>query len=70
MIKLWKDGLVVDFQYFGTIQGASTAGNDGSTPTHEIGHYLGLLHTFCDEADANGNPICCDNDDNNWGGYA
>jgi len=66
--SMWKDGLVVDFQYFGTI-GASTAGNDGSTPTHEIGHYLGLMHTFCDDTDANGNPICCDNDDNNWGGY-
>ena len=66
--SMWKDGLVVDFQYFGTI-GASTAGNDGSTPTHEIGHYLGLMHTFCEETDANGDPVCCDNDDNNWGGY-
>jgi hypothetical protein len=64
----WKDGLVIDFQYFGTIGGASS-GSDGRTATHEIGHYLGLMHTFCEDADAQGNPICCDNDNNSWGGY-
>ena len=67
--QMWKDGLVVDFQFFGTVGAASGGGNDGSTTTHEIGHYLGLMHTFCESADNNGNPICCDNDDNNWGGY-
>ncbi|MBT4738497.1 MAG: hypothetical protein HOO15_04695, partial [Flavobacteriales bacterium] len=56
--QTWKDGLVVDFQWFGTIQGAS---GDGRTATHEIGHYLGLNHTFC-ESQSGG---CCDNDDNN-----
>jgi len=54
----WKDGLVVDFQWFGTIQGAS---GDSRTSTHEIGHYLGLEHTFC-ESQSGG---CCDNDNNN-----
>ena len=63
----WKDGLVIDFQYFGTIDGASTS-SDGRTATHEIGHYLGLMHTFCEDTDNQGNPICCDNDNNNWGG--
>jgi len=63
----WKDGLVIDFQYFGTIGGASPS-SDGRTATHEIGHYLGLYHTFCEESDSQGNPICCDNDDNNGGG--
>lgn len=67
--QMWKDGLVVDFQFFGTVGAASGGGNDGSTTTHEIGHYLGLMHTFCEETDGSGNPICCDNDDNNWGGY-
>ncbi len=56
--QTWKDGLVVDFQWFGTIQGAS---GDSRTATHEIGHYLGLNHTFC-ESQGGG---CCDNDDNN-----
>ena len=63
----WKDGLVIDFQYFGTIDGASTS-SDGRTATHEIGHYLGLMHTFCEDSDNQGNPICCDNDNNSWGG--
>ena len=57
----WKDGLVVDYQYFGTT-GSASFSSDGRTPTHEIGHYLGLSHTFCE----NGN--CCDNDDNFWAG--
>lgn len=47
----WKDGPVIDYQYFGT-----TSSSDGRTATHEIGHYLGLRHTFCE---TNG---CCDND--------
>jgi len=64
----WKDGLVIDFQYFGTTGGASSS-SDGRTATHEIGHYLGLMHTFCEDSDTQGNPICCDNDNNNWGGY-
>ena len=63
----WKDGLVVDFQYFGTISAAATS--DGRTPTHEIGHYLGLEHTFCPDTDPQGNYICCDNDNTNSGGY-
>ena len=56
----WKDGLVVDFQHFGT-NGNSAGSSDGRTPTHEIGHYLGLNHTFC-ESQSGG---CCDNDDSN-----
>ena len=56
----WKDGLVVDYQYFGTM-GAAAPSNDGRTPTHEIGHYLGLEHTFC-ESQSGG---CCDNDGSN-----
>jgi len=61
----WKDGLVVDYQYFGTVGAGSSGGNDGRTPTHEIGHYLGLKHTFC-ESQSGG---CCDNDNNSSGGY-
>jgi hypothetical protein len=56
----WKDGLVVDFQHFGTTGNASSS-SDGRTPTHEVGHFLGLNHTFC-ESQSGG---CCDNDDSN-----
>ena len=55
----WRDGLVVDFQWFGSI-GAAQA-SDGRTATHEIGHYLGLEHTFC-ESQSGG---CCDQDNGN-----
>lgn len=59
----YKDGLVVDYNFFGTI-GVASPSSDGRTPTHEIGHYLGLMHTFCE----NQGGGCCDNDNNNWGG--
>ena len=59
----WKDGLVVDYRFFGTI-GNVSASSDGRTATHEIGHYLGLSHTFCESSG------CCDYDLNcnySWG---
>ena len=66
----WKDGLVVDYSFFGTVGNAASASqNDGRTTTHEIGHYLGLKHTFCEQVDGQGNPICCDNDNTSGGGY-
>ena len=62
------DGLVIGYQYFGRTGAVQSPYHKGRTATHEIGHYLGLNHTFCEDADAQGNPICCDNDNNNWGG--
>lgn len=64
----YKDGLVVDYRWFGST-GIATPQSDGRTATHEIGHYLGLMHTFCEDIDATGNWVCCDNDNTNWGGY-
>lgn len=63
----WKDGLVVDYQFFGTT-GSVSSFSDGRTATHEIGHYLGLNHTFCEEYDNQGNAVCCDNDNDSWWG--
>jgi hypothetical protein len=67
----WKDGLVVDYRYFGT-NGIAAPSSDGRTATHEIGHYLGLNHTFSEDnyptyscLDNNGNTICCDRDGGN-----
>ena len=57
----WRDGLVVDYQHFGSIDAANSS--DGRTSTHEIGHYLGLSHTFCENGGG-----CCDNDNNSWFG--
>ena len=51
----WKDGIVVDYRFFGTV-GNSSNSSDGRTTTHEVGHYLGLSHTFCESSG------CCDND--------
>ncbi len=59
----WKDGIVVDYRFFGTV-GSSSNSSDCRTTTHEVGHYLGLSHTFCESSG------CCDNDLNgnySWG---
>ncbi len=40
-----KDGIVIRHDRVGSIGTASTT-NDGRTLTHEIGHWLGLYHTF------------------------
>ena len=45
----WKDGIVVDYRFFGTV-GSSSNSSDGRTTTHEVGHYLGLSHTFCESS--------------------
>lgn len=42
------DGVTVDVSAFGTTSGKY---GKGRTLTHEIGHYLGLLHTFDDTPD-------------------
>jgi len=43
-----KDGLVIDFDAFGTINSGSGY-DQGKTAVHEIGHWLGLKHLWGDE---------------------
>jgi hypothetical protein len=44
------DGVIVDYRYVGTCCAVTSATyNFGRTLTHEIGHYLGLLHPNGDE---------------------
>ena len=47
------DGVIIDWRYFGRDLSASTSGiyNLGRTTTHEVGHWLGLIHIW-------GNTIC------------
>lgn len=42
-----EDGIVIDYRYFGTIgTGASPPYQLGRTCVHEVGHWLGLMHTW------------------------
>jgi hypothetical protein len=40
------DAVVIGFRYFGTIGNLQSPYNKGRTVTHEIGHWLGLIHTW------------------------
>lgn len=42
------DGIVVDYQYFGTIGTATAPFDLGRTCTHEVGHWLNLRHIWGD----------------------
>lgn len=46
------DGVVIDYRVFGDVPAGSsgpfTAYNKGRTVTHEVGHYLGLIHIWGD----------------------
>ena len=42
------DGVVMDYQYFGTIGTATAPFDGGRTTTHEVGHWLNLRHIWGD----------------------
>ncbi len=50
------DGVVIDFDDFGTTGTATPPFNLGRTATHEVGHWLGLYHIWGDE------PLCGQDD--------
>ncbi len=54
------DGVVVDYRYFGKTPSNpfSSKFNLGRTATHEIGHWLGLEHTFRRGCDGNSATDC------------
>ena len=47
-------GVVISGKYFGTTGTAKAPYNLGRTCTHEVGHYLGLLHPFEDDSTCQG----------------
>ena len=51
------DGIVVDYKAFGTTGDLLPAHAEGKTLTHEIGHWMGLMHTWGDD-----NGACSDDD--------
>lgn len=53
----YLDGIVIRSDWVGTI-GTGTTSGAGRTLTHEVGHYLGLYHTFQDGC--NGSNDMCD----------
>lgn len=53
------DGVVIGYKYFGTVGTATSPYNKGRTATHEIGHWLNLLHIWGDDRQ----PSCLDTDE-------
>jgi len=57
---LATDGVVINYQAFGTMGTAASPFNKGRSATHEIGHYLNLRHIWADTADCSGSDTVAD----------
>jgi hypothetical protein len=54
------DGVVINYQAFGTSGTAMAPFDKGRTATHEIGHYLNLRHIWGDTPDCSGSDMVAD----------
>jgi hypothetical protein len=54
------DGVVINYQAFGTMGTAASPFNKGRSATHEIGHYFNLRHIWADTADCSGSDMTAD----------
>jgi hypothetical protein len=54
------DGVVINYQAFGTQGTAQAPFNKGRTATHEIGHYFDLRHIWGDTPDCSGSDMVAD----------
>ena len=59
-IRPREDGVVVDYEYFGTEGTATPPYNLGRTTTHEVGHWLNLRHIWGDERPGEDNCLRSD----------
>ncbi len=57
---LATDGVVINFQAFGTSGTAQAPFNKGRTATHEVGHYFNLRHIWGDTPDCSGSDMVAD----------
>lgn len=57
---LTNDGVVLDYRAFGRTGSLLTNYNLGRTGTHEVGHWLGLFHTWGDEDNCFATDYCDD----------
>jgi hypothetical protein len=57
---LATDGVVINYEAFGTMGTAQAPFNRGRTATHEVGHYLNLIHIWADTAGCNGSDMVAD----------
>ena len=54
------DGVVINYQAFGTMGTATAPFNKGRTATHEVGHYFNLRHIWGDTEDCSGSDMVAD----------
>jgi hypothetical protein len=54
------DGVVINYQAFGTSGTAAAPFNKGRTATHEVGHYFNLRHIWGDTPDCSGSDMVGD----------
>jgi pregnancy-associated plasma protein-A len=55
-----SDGVVINYQAFGTIGTAQAPFHKGRTATHEVGHYFNLRHIWGDTPDCSGSDMVAD----------